>query len=268
MVSQKELGITIEPDETGTTFEENALIKAETICKASGLPTIADDSGLCVDALGGAPGVYSARYCGHHGDDEANNDKLLEEMKDVPAEQRGAKFVAAVCFILPTGQHLTCRGECPGKVAFERLAGDYGFGYDPLFIPAECGVGRTGKRPNARGPQLRPAHPRRKGRHQPPRQCAGPDGEAAAGVFGESGLKALPLGEPARKRTREPPATLDSAVRATAKGAVAPDKESAKRCAAAREKRASRSRVHASVTRLSRMGESLARRMFLLCNQY
>ena len=148
VVSQKELGITIEPDETGTTFEENALIKAETICKASGLPTIADDSGLCVDALGGAPGVYSARYCGHHGDDEANNDKLLEEMKDVPAEQRGAKFVAAVCFILPTGQHLTCRGECPGRVAFERLAGDYGFGYDPLFIPAECGVGKTGKRPN------------------------------------------------------------------------------------------------------------------------
>ena len=151
VVSQKELGITIEPDETGTTFEANALIKAETICKASGLPTIADDSGLCVDALGGAPGVYSARYCGHHGDDEANNDKLLENMKDVPAGQRGAKFVAAVCFILPTGQHLTCRGECPGRVAFERLAGDYGFGYDPLFIPAECGVGRTGKRPNAEG---------------------------------------------------------------------------------------------------------------------
>ena len=148
VVSQKELGITIEPDETGTTFEANALIKAETICKASGLPTIADDSGLCVDTLDGAPGVYSARYCGHHGDDEANNDKLLENMKDVPAGQRGAKFVAAVCFILPTGQHLTCRGECPGRVAFERLAGDYGFGYDPLFIPDECGVGKTDKRPN------------------------------------------------------------------------------------------------------------------------
>ena len=151
VVSQKELGITIEPDETGTTFEANALIKAETICKASGLPTIADDSGLCVDALGGAPGVSSARYCGHPGDDEANNDKLLENMKDVPAGQRGAKFVAAVCFILPTGQHLTCRGECPGRVAFERLAGDYGFGYDPLFIPDECGVGKTDKRPNSEG---------------------------------------------------------------------------------------------------------------------
>ena len=151
VVSQKELGITIEPDETGTTFEENALIKAETICKASGLPTIADDSGLCVDALDGAPGVYSARYCGRHGDDEANNDKLLEKMKDIPAGHRGAKFVAAVCFILPEGRHLTCVGECPGRVAFERLAGDYGFGYDPLFIPDECGVGKTGKRPNTEG---------------------------------------------------------------------------------------------------------------------
>ena len=125
--------------------------QAETICKASGLPTIADDSGLCVDALNGAPGVYSARYCGRHGDDEANNDKLLEAMKDIPAGQRGAKFVAAVCFILPDGRHLTCVGECPGSVAFARLAGDYGFGYDPLFIPAECGVGKTGRRPNTEG---------------------------------------------------------------------------------------------------------------------
>jgi XTP/dITP diphosphohydrolase len=148
VVSQKELGITIEPDETGTTFAENALIKAETICKASGLPTIADDSGLCVDALGGAPGVYSARYCGHHGDDEANNDKLLDAMKEVPEEKRGAKFVSAVCFILPDGRHLTCMGECPGSIAFERLNGDYGFGYDPLFIPADCGVGKRDKRPN------------------------------------------------------------------------------------------------------------------------
>ena len=148
VVSQKELGITIEPDETGTTFAENALIKAETICKASGLPTIADDSGLCVDALGGAPGVYSARYCGHHGDDEANNDKLLDAMKEVPEGKRGAKFVSAVCFILPDGRHLTCMGECPGSIAFERLNGDYGFGYDPLFIPADCGVGKRDKRPN------------------------------------------------------------------------------------------------------------------------
>ena len=92
VVSQKQLGITIEPEETGTTFAENALIKAETICKA--------------------------------------------------------KFVSAVCFILPDGRHLTCMGECPGSIAFERLCGDYGFGYDPLFIPTDCGVGKHDKRPN------------------------------------------------------------------------------------------------------------------------
>ena len=148
VVSPADVGISVDVEETGTTFAENALIKAETICKASGLPTIADDSGLCVDALDGAPGVYSARYCGHHGDDEANNDKLLAAMQAVPAGQRGAKFVSAVCFILPDGRHLTCMGECPGSIAFTRLCGDYGFGYDPLFIPADCGVGKTDKRPN------------------------------------------------------------------------------------------------------------------------
>ena len=151
VVSEAELGVRIEVEETGETFTDNARLKATAVMQATGLPAVADDSGLCVDALDGAPGVYSARYCGHHGDDEANNDKLLEKMKDVPAGQRGAKFVAAVCFILPTGQHLTCRGECPGRVAFERLAGDYGFGYDPLFIPDECGVGKTDKRPNSEG---------------------------------------------------------------------------------------------------------------------
>ena len=149
--SEAEAGVDVEVEETGTTFAENALIKAETICRASGLPTIADDSGLCVDALGGAPGVYSARYCGRHGDDEANNDKLLGAMQAVPAGQRGAKFVSAVCFILPDGRHLTCMGECPGSIAFERLCGDYGFGYDPLFIPTDCGVGKHDKRPNTEG---------------------------------------------------------------------------------------------------------------------
>ena len=137
VVMPADVGVDIDVEETGTTFAENALIKAETICRASGLPTIADDSGLCVDALDGAPGVYSARYCGHHGDDEANNDKLLAAMQTVPAGQRGAKFVSAVCFILPDGRHLTCMGECPGSIAFERLCGDYGFGYDPLFLPVD-----------------------------------------------------------------------------------------------------------------------------------
>ena len=149
--SQREAGVTLEPEENGTTFAENARIKARAICEAAGTATIADDSGLCVDALDGAPGVYSARYCGRHGDDEANNDKLLGVMQAVPAGQRGAKFVSAVCFILPDGRHLTCMGECPGSIAFERLCGDYGFGYDPLFIPTDCGVGKHDKRPNTEG---------------------------------------------------------------------------------------------------------------------
>lgn len=151
VVSQKDLGIDLEPEETGSTFAENARIKADAICAASGLPTIADDSGLCVEALGGAPGVFSARYCGRHGDDEANNDKLLEVMQEIPAERRSAKFVSAICLTLPSGQHLTCTGECPGRIAARRMPGDYGFGYDPLFIPDECGVDRHGKRPNTEG---------------------------------------------------------------------------------------------------------------------
>lgn len=132
--SQKELGITLEPEETGTTFQENAAIKAQAICQASGLPTVADDSGLSVDALNGEPGVYSARYCGHHGDDEANNDKLLAAMAQVPAERRAAHFTSAVCLMLPSGQQITFMGECPGHIGTERQ-GDNGFGYDPLFIP-------------------------------------------------------------------------------------------------------------------------------------
>ena len=137
--SQKELGITLEPEETGTTFAENARIKARAICEAAGLPTLADDSGLAVDALDGAPGVYSARYCGRHGDDEANNDKLLAALSDVEEGRRTAKFVSAVCFYLPSGRQLTVLGECPGRVGFER-AGANGFGYDPLFIPDEVGM--------------------------------------------------------------------------------------------------------------------------------
>ena len=137
VVSQKELGITIEPEETGTTFAENAKIKAEAFCKATGLPTVADDSGLCTDALNGAPGVYSARYAGHHGDDAANNAKLLHEMADVPAGQRAAKFVSAICFMLPDGRALEVAGECPGSISFAET-GSNGFGYDPLFyIPSE-----------------------------------------------------------------------------------------------------------------------------------
>ncbi len=137
--SLRDLGIDLDPEETGTTFAENARIKAEAFCQASGLPTVADDSGLCVDALSGAPGVYSARYAGHHGDDAANNAKLLHEMQDVPADKRAACFVSAVCFLLPDGRELLVEGECPGTVAFTET-GTNGFGYDPLFVPDRVGL--------------------------------------------------------------------------------------------------------------------------------
>ena len=137
--SLRDLGIDLDPEETGTTFAENARIKAEAFCQASGLPTVADDSGLCVDALSGAPGVYSARYAGHHGDDAANNAKLLHEMQDVPADKRAARFVSAVCFLLPDGRELLVEGECPGTVAFTET-GTNGFGYDPLFVPDRVGM--------------------------------------------------------------------------------------------------------------------------------
>ena len=137
--SLRDLGIDLDPEETGTTFAENARIKAEAFCQASGLPTVADDSGLCVDALNGAPGVYSARYAGHHSDDAANNAKLLHEMQDVPADKRAARFVSAVCFLLPDGRELLVEGECPGTVAFTET-GTNGFGYDPLFVPDRVGL--------------------------------------------------------------------------------------------------------------------------------
>ena len=132
VLSQKQAGITLEPEETGTTFAENARIKAKAICEISGKPTLADDSGLAVDCLDGAPGVYSARYCGHHGDDEANNDKLLADLSAVPQENRSAKFISCVCIYLPDGRSATWQGECAGWVGFERK-GTNGFGYDPIF---------------------------------------------------------------------------------------------------------------------------------------
>ena len=121
-----------EPEETGTTFEENALIKARSAADFTGLPAIADDSGLCVDALGGAPGIYSARYCA--GTDLDRNAFLLENMKD--KDDRACRSVCAIVCLLPGGQRLTVRGECEGELLREsRGAG--GFGYDPLFfVPA------------------------------------------------------------------------------------------------------------------------------------
>lgn len=122
-----------EIEETGTTFEENAILKAKAGLQATGYISIADDSGLCVDYLSGAPGVYSARYSGEHGNDKMNNAKLLKELNGVEMEKRTAYYVAAIACVFPDGRQFTVRGECHGHIAFEEK-GDGGFGYDPLFI--------------------------------------------------------------------------------------------------------------------------------------
>ena len=134
-VSMKEAGIATDPDETGTTFEENALIKARAACKASGLPALADDSGLEVDALNGEPGIYSARYC--EGSDADRVNFLLKKMENVPEESRGAQFVSAIACVYPDGTEFAIRGICRGVILHENH-GEGGFGYDPVFwVPEE-----------------------------------------------------------------------------------------------------------------------------------
>lgn len=125
-----------EVEETGTTFAENALLKAESACKVTGMPAIADDSGLVVDALGGAPGVYSARYAGEDATDRQRYEKLLDELREVSTEQRTARFVSAVCCVFPDGTILTAEGACEGIIAFGPK-GEGGFGYDPIFLVGE-----------------------------------------------------------------------------------------------------------------------------------
>ena len=139
----EELGIELtDAEETGVTFEENAYIKAKSACDESNMPCIADDSGLAVDALGGEPGVYSARYSGVHGNDEANNSKLLANLSNTPDEERGAAFVSVVCCVYPDGRTITVRGECRGRIGYEPH-GDAGFGYDPIFLPEEYNYEKT-----------------------------------------------------------------------------------------------------------------------------
>lgn len=123
-------------EETGTTFEENALLKARSGAKEGNMPCIADDSGLCVDALGGAPGVYSARYAGEHGNDAKNNAKLLDALSDVPTEKRTAQFVSCVACVFPDGRELSVQGEVKGIIGYQPK-GENGFGYDPLFYVGE-----------------------------------------------------------------------------------------------------------------------------------
>ena len=132
-VTDRDLGIELpEVDETGTTFAENAYLKAASACEFAGLPAIADDSGLAVDALGGEPGVYSARYGGEGLDDNDRNNLLLKNMKDIPVGQRQAQFVSAVCCVFPNGDTLRTEGVVRGEIGFA-AKGANGFGYDPLF---------------------------------------------------------------------------------------------------------------------------------------
>ena len=141
LVAMTELDVP-SPEEDGDTFEANALIKARACARATGLPAIADDSGLAVDALEGAPGVHSAYYAGTHGDDEANNAKLLEELAEVPDERRTARFVCAAVAVGPGGTEVVLRGEMPGRIGHQ-ARGEHGFGYDPLFVADDTGDERT-----------------------------------------------------------------------------------------------------------------------------
>lgn len=133
-VSLAQLGDFDDPEETGTTFEANALIKAEAAVAETGFSAIADDSGLVVDALDGEPGVYSARYAGVHGDDVANNAKLLRNLENVEDADRTARFMSVVALVRADGIVLSGEGSCEGMIGHE-LRGDHGFGYDPLFLP-------------------------------------------------------------------------------------------------------------------------------------
>ena len=136
VLSQAEVGVDLAPEETGTTFEENARIKAQAVMQATGLPASADDSGLMVDALGGDPGVYSARYGGPGLDDTGRWQLLLKNMAG--ESNRACKFVSVICCAFPDGGEVMARGECPGILA-QGPSGDGGFGYDPIFYLPQLG---------------------------------------------------------------------------------------------------------------------------------
>ena len=137
ILSLDDVGYVGDIEENGETYEENALTKAHTAVEAGNrqYPAIADDSGLSVDALNGAPGVYSARYAGGHGDDAANNALLLKNLADTPAEERTARFVCCIALVYPDGREITVRGETEGLI-IDEARGEGGFGYDPYFYYA------------------------------------------------------------------------------------------------------------------------------------
>jgi XTP/dITP diphosphohydrolase len=124
----------VDVEETGSTFEENSLLKARYTSEATGLPAIADDSGLCIDALNGDPGIFSARWAGSHGDDRANIEKVLEQLKDVTDEKRTAYFICVASLVMPDGRHTVAEGRFQGHILHEPV-GHNGFGYDPIFQP-------------------------------------------------------------------------------------------------------------------------------------
>ena len=124
----------VDVDETGSTFEENSLLKSRYTCAATGLPAIADDSGLCVDFLNGDPGIFSARWAGNHGNDQANIEKLLEQLKDVPDNKRTAHFICVASLVMPDGREQIAEGRFEGHI-LDAPVGENGFGYDPIFQP-------------------------------------------------------------------------------------------------------------------------------------
>ena len=136
ILSMREAGIEHETIEDGSSFMENAVKKAKEIAELSGCCALADDSGICVDALDGAPGIYSARFCGHHGDDEANNRLLLEKLEG--REDRGAHYTCAIALVYPDGRQVCAEGYMYGQIGYEEK-GENGFGYDPLFFLPEYG---------------------------------------------------------------------------------------------------------------------------------
>lgn len=138
VLMESQVGLDLDVEETGTTFEENSFLKADAVMKASGMAAIADDSGLMVDALDGAPGVYSARYGNLHSDAERTA-YLLKNLESVPEDQRTARFVSVITACFPDGRVVQARGECPGAITREPR-GSGGFGYDPVFLIPELGA--------------------------------------------------------------------------------------------------------------------------------
>lgn len=140
VVSPKDINISLrDVDENGKTFAENAYIKAKACYDLTGFPSIADDSGICVDALDGKPGIYSARFAGENATDKDRNNLLLSMLKDTPKDKRGAHYTCAICCIIDSNTVIEVEGKCFGKIAFEE-SGNHGFGYDPIFITDEYNI--------------------------------------------------------------------------------------------------------------------------------